>query len=91
MRLNIITETNDGFVIAEKDLEIRGPGEFLGIRQSGLPELNLTDLTKDIKILECARDAAFEFLKNNSIDDFPEIKRNINQNLSITKDIGIPD
>lgn len=91
MRLNIMTETNDGFVIAEKDLEIRGPGEFLGIRQSGLPELNLTDLTKDIKILECARDAAFEFLKNNSIDDFPEIKRNINQNLSITKDIGIPD
>ena len=51
----------------------------------------MQDLTKDIKILECARDAAFEFLKNNSIDDFPEIKRNINQNLSITKDIGIPD
>lgn len=91
MRLNIMTQTNDGFVIAEKDLEIRGPGEFLGLRQSGLPELNLTDLTKDIKILECARKSAFEFLQNNSIDNFPQIRRNIQQNLSITKDIGIPD
>lgn len=90
-RLKIMTETNDGFIIAEKDLEIRGPGEFLGLRQSGLPELNLTDLTKDIKILECARKAAFEFLKENNIEDFPEIQRNIKQSQSITKDIGIPD
>ena len=91
LRLNIMTQTNDGFIIAEKDLEIRGPGEFLGIRQSGLPELNLTDLTKDIKILEQARKSAFEFLKNNSVEDFPEIKRNINLNQIITKDTGIPD
>ncbi len=90
-RLNIMTQTNDGFVIAEKDLEIRGPGEFLGLRQSGLPELNLTDLTKDIKIIEIAKTSAFDFLKNNNIEDFPEIQRNIKQNQSITKDIGIPD
>ncbi len=38
-RLEIMTQTNDGFVIAEKDLQIRGPGEFLGVRQSGLPDL----------------------------------------------------
>ena len=90
-RLNIMTETNDGFIIAEKDLEIRGPGEFLGLRQSGIPELNLTDLTKDIKILECARKSAFEFISNNSVEDFPEIKKHLKQNQSITKDIGIPD
>ncbi|MCR5261501.1 MAG: ATP-dependent DNA helicase RecG, partial [Candidatus Gastranaerophilales bacterium] len=90
-RLNIMTQTNDGFIIAEKDLEIRGPGEFLGLRQSGIPELNLTDLTKDIKILEQARKSAIEFLKNNNIDDFEEIKRMVNQNLGFTKDVGIPD
>lgn len=91
MRLKIMTETNDGFVIAEKDLEIRGPGAFLGVRQSGLPELNLTDLTKDIQILEQARKSAIDFLKENNIDDFPELKRNIKQIQGITKDIGIPD
>ena len=90
-RLHIMTQTNDGFVIAEKDLEIRGPGAFLGVRQSGLPELNLTDLTKDIQILEQARKSALEFLQANNIEDFPELKSNIKQIQSITKDIGIPD
>lgn len=90
-RLHIMTQTNDGFVIAEKDLEIRGPGAFLGVRQSGLPELNLTDLTKDIQILEQARKSALEFLQTNNIEDFPELKSNIKQIQSITKDIGIPD
>jgi ATP-dependent DNA helicase RecG len=90
-RLNIMTQTNDGFIIAEKDLEIRGPGEFLGLKQSGIPELNLTDLTKDIKILEQAKKSAFEFIANNNPDDFPEIKRMIQNKLSITKEIGIPD
>ena len=86
-----MTQTNDGFVIAEKDLEIRGPGAFLGVRQSGLPELNLTDLSKDIKILEQARKSALEFLQTNNIDDFPELKLNLKQIQNITKDIGIPD
>ena len=91
VRLNIMTETNDGFVIAEKDLEIRGPGAFLGVRQSGLPELNLTDLTRDIQILEQARKSALEFLKANNIDSFPELKRNLKQIQGLTKDIGLPD
>lgn len=90
-RLNIMTETNDGFVIAEKDLEIRGPGEFLGLRQSGIPELNLTDLTKDIKILEQARKSAFEFLEKYDLKNFEEIKKCLEQSQNITKDIGIPD
>ncbi|HEY9715047.1 MAG TPA: ATP-dependent DNA helicase RecG, partial [Chroococcales cyanobacterium] len=46
-RLEILTQTNDGFVVAEKDLELRGPGEFLGYRQSGLPDLMLADLVAD--------------------------------------------
>ncbi len=90
-RLNILAQTNDGFVIAEKDLEIRGPGEFLGLRQSGLPELNLTDLTKDLHILEIARDSAFKFLKNNNINDFKELKKYIDSNFSTSNDIATLD
>lgn len=90
-RLEIMTQTNDGFIIAEKDLEIRGPGAFLGVRQSGLPELNLTDLTKDIQILEEARKSALEFLQTDNIENYPELKRNIKQIQGISKDIGIPD
>lgn len=62
-RLEILTKTNDGFVVAEKDLELRGPGEFLGTRQSGLPDLFLTDLINDAEILEQARHAAIELIK----------------------------
>ena len=70
-RLNIMTETNDGFVIAEKDLQIRGPGEFLGTRQSGLPDMLIADIVNDTKILELARAEVVNFLKNNNIKDFP--------------------
>lgn len=73
-RLNIMTETNDGFVIAEQDLKIRGPGEFLGTRQSGLPDMLIADIVNDAKILEIARGEAIEFVKNNNIDDFPLLK-----------------
>ena len=55
-----MVETTDGFRIAEEDLKIRGPGEFLGIRQSGLPEFKLADLVRDVGILQAARQAAFE-------------------------------
>lgn len=73
-RLEIMTQTDNGFLIAEKDLAIRGPGEFLGVRQSGLPELNLTDLTKDVEIIERATACADEFLKEHSVDEFPDLK-----------------
>ncbi len=62
-RLEIMTQTNDGFVVAEKDLELRGPGEFLGVQQSGLPDLFLADLVKDAKTLEEARQAAIALIK----------------------------
>jgi ATP-dependent DNA helicase RecG len=62
MRLNAMRETTDGFVIAEKDLEIRGPGEFFGTRQSGLPELIYANIIRDQRVLEEARKEAFELI-----------------------------
>jgi ATP-dependent DNA helicase RecG len=54
-RVDAMTETNDGFRIAEVDLDLRGPGEFFGTRQSGLPEFRAADLIRDAAILEEAR------------------------------------
>ena len=70
-RLDIMTQTNDGFIIAEKDLQIRGPGEFLGTRQSGLPDMIIADLVNDSKILELARSEAINFAKNYDIKKYP--------------------
>ena len=69
-----MTETNDGFVIAEKDLQLRGPGEFLGTRQSGLPDLVISDIVRDAKILELARKEAIDFVRTKNPDDFPYLK-----------------
>lgn len=74
-RLNIMTQTNDGFVIAEKDLQLRGPGEFLGTRQSGLPDLILSDIVKDAKILELARNEAINFVKTNDLKNYPLLEK----------------
>ena len=63
-RLQIMEQTNNGFIISEKDLELRGPGEFLGTRQSGMVNFLLADIIKDTKILEKAREEAFELVKN---------------------------
>ena len=69
-----MTETNNGFVIAEKDLQLRGPGEFLGTRQSGLPDLIISDIVRDAKILELARIEAQNFLNENDLKDYPLLK-----------------
>jgi ATP-dependent DNA helicase RecG len=61
-RLGIMAKTNDGFIIAEKDLELRGPGELLGTKQSGLPEFRVANLVRDQKFLEGARKEAEFFL-----------------------------
>ena len=62
-RLGIMEETNDGFKIAEKDLELRGPGEVMGTRQAGLPEFRIANLVRDLDILQAARKEA-EFYMN---------------------------
>ena len=61
-RLGIMAKTNDGFVIAEKDLELRGPGELLGTKQSGLPEFRVASLVRDQRFLESARKEAEFYL-----------------------------
>jgi ATP-dependent DNA helicase RecG len=61
-RLKIIYESADGFEIARQDLELRGPGEFLGARQSGVPLLRIADLAADQALLDTARDAAQRLL-----------------------------
>jgi ATP-dependent DNA helicase RecG len=64
--------SNDGFVIAEKDLEIRGPGEFLGTRQSGVPELAVANLARDGKLLEVARERALDIVARDPGLHWPE-------------------
>jgi len=61
-RLGIMAQTNDGFVIAEKDLELRGAGDLLGTRQSGLPDFHIGNLIRDQQILEQARKEAEFYL-----------------------------
>ncbi len=62
-RLGIMCETTDGFRLANKDLELRGPGDFIGQRQHGLPELHIADMTEDMSILEEVGYVANEILK----------------------------
>lgn len=64
-RLSTLAETNDGFKIAEVDLSIRGPGEFFGTRQHGLPALRIADIVKDTELLLKARDEAFRLARND--------------------------
>jgi len=64
-RLKVIYENDDGFEIARQDLQIRGPGEFLGARQSGVPLLRFADLERDVALIEQARDAADELLQKD--------------------------
>ncbi|ARU06363.1 ATP-dependent DNA helicase RecG [Comamonas serinivorans] len=64
-RLRAMAETSDGFEIARRDLEIRGPGEFLGARQSGAPLLRFADLTQDEHLLDWARDTAAAMLREH--------------------------
>jgi len=67
-RLGVLRESNDGFVIAERDLEIRGPGEVLGTKQTGLAEFKIADLNRDKQTLDHVRPIAFKIL-----NDYPEL------------------
>jgi ATP-dependent DNA helicase RecG len=64
-RLKIMEETNDGFKIAEEDFAIRGPGEFLGTRQSGIPDFRIANILRDVKILSEARNEAFRLIEED--------------------------
>ena len=64
-RLDIMRRSNDGFEIAQKDLELRGPGDFFGVRQSGMPEFKLANLLTDTKILEKTQEAVKEIIEKD--------------------------
>ena len=64
-RLKILYASADGFEIARRDLQLRGPGEFLGARQSGVPLLRFADLERDVDLLERARDVALRMLASH--------------------------
>ena len=74
-RLRVMEATTDGFRIAEADLEIRGPGDFLGTRQAGLPEFRVANLLRDGRILEVARREAFTLVERDPELKLPEHER----------------
>jgi ATP-dependent DNA helicase RecG len=71
-RLRIMEQTNDGFRIAEEDLAIRGPGEFMGTRQSGLPDFRIASIVRDGRILGEARADAFGLVEEDPRLEFPD-------------------
>ncbi|MDD3869395.1 MAG: ATP-dependent DNA helicase RecG [Candidatus Cloacimonetes bacterium] len=74
-RLTTMTKTTDGFIIAEKDLELRGPGDLFGFEQSGMPQFRFANIVRDQEILKIARQDAFEVVRSDP--DFSQIKNAI--------------
>ncbi len=76
-RLDILTDTNDGFVLAEKDLELRGPGDFFGTRQSGLPDLRIAHLTDTATIITAREAAQKLFAEDPTLDRYPLLRSQV--------------
>ncbi len=77
-RLRIMVKTHDGFMIAEEDLNIRGPGEFFGTRQSGMPDLKIANIVRDARLLQEARKEAFKLIeKDPEVKGFPYLKQSL--------------
>ena len=64
-RMQVMQETNDGFIISEKDLELRGSGEFFGTKQHGIPEFKVANLFEDMKLLKLVQSAAIKILEED--------------------------
>ena len=80
--MKIMQETNDGFVISEKDLELRGSGEFFGTKQHGIPEFKVANLFEDMKILKQVQSLAIKILAE---DPYLEKEKNYLLKNEITK------
>ena len=81
-KLSVLLKSDDGFEIAEMDLKLRGPGELMGTRQSGLPSFLVANIVNDFKIFECARDDAKEILKNPESADNVIIMNEVKKSIS---------
>ncbi|BBP89271.1 hypothetical protein BsIDN1_28890 [Bacillus safensis] len=73
-RMRIMSETTDGFELSEKDLELRGPGDFFGKKQSGMPEFKVADMVHDYRALETARKDAADLVQSDAFLTDPEYK-----------------
>ncbi|MCV9948141.1 ATP-dependent DNA helicase RecG [Paenibacillus sp. BT-177] len=71
-RMKVMTDTDDGFEVARRDLDLRGPGDFFGTKQSGLPEFRLADMVADFEVLEKAREDATNLIKDSSFWTSPQ-------------------
>ncbi|MBF7018894.1 ATP-dependent DNA helicase RecG [Staphylococcus sp. 18_1_E_LY] len=82
-RMNIMTQTTDGFELSERDLEMRGPGDFFGVKQSGLPDFLVANVVEDYKMLEVARDEAAELIQSGDFfsSDYDRLRHFIERNL----------
>ena len=79
-RLDILCKTNDGFKVAEEDLRLRGPGDFFGSRQSGLPEMHVADLGGDAQVLQRAQQAALRLLDADpTLQEHPALRERVNR------------
>ena len=79
-RMDIMTKTNDGFKIAEKDLELRGPGEFLGVKQHGIPEFKIANIFADGKTLAKTSEVAKDIIIHKRQDvDFSDLFKKVNE------------
>ena len=77
-RLEILEKTNDGFKLAEEDLKLRGPGQFFGEAQHGLPDLKIADVFRDVELLIKARDAAEKFITDDeNLNYFASLRKNL--------------
>ena len=71
-RMNVISSTNDGFIISEKDLELRGTGEFFGTKQHGIPEFKIANLFEDMNLLKQVQGVALQIINEDKTLDKEE-------------------
>lgn len=81
--MTIMTQTTDGFELSERDLEMRGPGDFFGVKQSGLPDFLVANIVEDYRMLEVARDEAGELIQSGEFfnSNYDNLRHFIEDNL----------
>ena len=81
-RLSVLVDSNDGFHIAEEDMKMRGPGDMIGVRQSGFPSFATLNIVDDFRMFECARDDAKKIVDNLANPSYQKYYALIKQELA---------